>query len=181
MFTISRTFAGRRAAGVTAAFTLAMTIGTGAGAQTLPPLHESADLSGPRFGITILSPGVVTALARRDIRLGSVITQYGWQWEHLSFVRDSGTTMVHEFVFLLGGLEQNRMIPSLSWLVGMRRRDGVEFGIGPNLSMSGPSLVFAAGITLRTTSFNVPLNVAVVPSRSGVRVSLLTGLSLRRR
>jgi hypothetical protein len=42
-------------------------------------------------------------------------------------------------------------------------------------------LVLATGMTFRAGAVNVPINVAVVPSRSGSRVTLLTGFSLRRR
>jgi hypothetical protein len=35
-------------------------------------------------------------------------------------------------------------------------------------------------MTFRSGALNVPLNVAVVPSKAGVRVSLLTGFNMRR-
>ena len=38
-----------------------------AAGQTLPPVAKTADLSGPRFGLTLLSDGVVQELATRDI------------------------------------------------------------------------------------------------------------------
>jgi hypothetical protein len=44
----------------------------------------------------------------------------------------------------------------------------------------GTGLVLAGGVTFRAGAMNVPLNVAFVPSRSGARVSILTGFSLRR-
>ena len=84
------------------------------------------------------------------------------------------------WVFLAGGLEQGVVLPSLSWLVGLRTREGAEFGIGPNVTPAGVSLVLAAGVTMRTGTFNVPVNVAVVPSRVGTRVSVLTGFNMRR-
>ena len=162
------------------AFVVGMVLSNNAFAQTLPPLADTANLSGPRFGVTMLSQEVVDRLSARGIRLGSSITQFGWQWERQFYTKDSGVTMVTEFVGLLGGLEQNVAIPSLNWLVGMRTREGAEFGLGPNLSPSGVAIVFAAGVTFRTRAFNVPLNIAYVPSRSGSRVSVLTGFSLRR-
>jgi hypothetical protein len=42
-------------------------------------------------------------------------------------------------------------------------------------------MVFAAGMTFRTGALDIPVNVAVVPSKYGSRVSLLSGFSLRRR
>lgn len=161
-----------------------VTLGTLAGsvvrAQDLPPVAETANLSGPRFGMTMLSDGVVNKLWDRGIVVRPSITQFGWQWEKQFFARDSGVTMVSEWVGLVGGLEQSLVLPSLSWLIGVRSRDGAEFGLGPNVTPAGVALVFAAGMTFHAGAFNVPINVAVVPSKSGTRVSLMTGFSLRR-
>ena len=137
-------------------------------AQTLPPVARSADLSGPRFGLTLLSDGVVQKLGERDIIVDSSMSQFGWQFEKQFFTRDSGVTMVTEWVALLGGLEQSVALPSLSWLVGVRTRDGAEFGIGPNITPAGTALVFATGMTFRTASMNVPVNVAVFPRRTAL-------------
>jgi hypothetical protein len=146
----------------------------------LPPVAKTADLSGPRFGLTLLADGVVKELAERDIKVGPHISQFGWQFEKLFYTKDSGVTMVTEWVALVGGLEQSVVLPSVSWMVGVRTRDGAEFGIGPNITPAGTALVLATGMTFRAGALNIPVNVAVVPSKSGSRVSLLTGISLRR-
>lgn len=65
-------------------------------------------------------------------------------------------------------------------MVGLRTRNGAEFGVGPNLTPAGAALAIAAGATFGAGALNVPVNVAVVPSKSGVRVSVLSGFSLRR-
>jgi len=152
-----------------------------ASAQTLPPVAATADLSGPRFGLTLLSEGVVADLATRDIDVAPHLSQFGWQFERQFFATGGPVTMVTEWVALLGGLEQGVALPSLSWMVGVRTRDGAEFGIGPNVTPAGTALVLATGMTFRAGALNVPVNVAVVPSRSGTRVTLLTGFSLRHR
>ena len=146
----------------------------------LPPLAKTADLSGPRFGLTFLSEGVMRALADRGAYVGPNISQFGWQFEKQFYAKDSNFTMVTEWVGLVGGLEQGVALPSLSWLVGLRSRDGAEFGLGPNITPAGTALVLAAGMTFRSGALNIPVNVAVVPSRSGTRVTLLAGFSLRR-
>jgi len=51
-----------------------------AASQTLPPVAKTADLSGPRFGLTLLSDGVVQELATRDIDVAPHISQFGWQF-----------------------------------------------------------------------------------------------------
>src|SRR5438128_1572468 len=92
----------------------------------LPPIAHTANLSGPRFGLTLLSDGVVKALGERDITVPPHISQFGWQLEKQFYTRDSKVTMVTEWVGLVGGLEQNVVLPSLSWMVGARTRDGAE-------------------------------------------------------
>ena len=152
-----------------------------AAAQTVPPTRpQTADLSGPRFGLSLLGDGVVQKLAEREIAVGPHISQFGWQFEKQFYTKDSGLTMVTEWVALVGGLDQSVVLPSVSWLVGVRTRDGAEFGIGPNVTPAGTALVLATGMTFRTGSFNIPVNVAFVPSKNGSRVTILTGLSFRR-
>ena len=56
-----------------------------------------------------------------------------------------------------------------------------DVDIGPNITPAGVALAIAAGMTFRAGTLNVPINFAVVPSKSGTRVSVLTGFSLRRR
>ena len=147
----------------------------------LPPIAKTADLSGPRFGLTLLSDGVVQKLEERDISVGPQVSQFGWQFEKQFYTKDSGVTMVTEWVALVGGLEQSVVLPSLSWMVGVRTRDGAEFGIGPNVTPAGTALVLATGMTFRTGALNIPVNIAVVPSKAGTRVTLLSGFSLRHR
>ena len=113
--------------------------------------------------------------------VGPHISQFGWQFERQFYTKDSGVTMVTQWVALVGGLEQSVVLPSLSWMVGVRTRDGAEFGIGPNITPAGTALVLATGMTFRAGALSIPLNVAVVPSKSGTRVSVLSGFSLRRR
>jgi len=153
---------------------------TSAADPQLPPYARSADLSGPRFGLTLLPDGVVKQLADRDISVHPYVSQFGWQFEKQFFTRDSGVTMVTEWVGLIGGLDQSVAIPSLSWLVGVRTHDGAEFGIGPNITPAGTAIVLATGMTFRAGIMNIPVNVAAVPSKNGTRVTLLTGFSLRR-
>jgi hypothetical protein len=148
----------------------------------VPPPADEIDLSGPRFGFTVLGQGVVDTLKHdKGISVAPLISQFGWQFEKQFYSTQSGPTAITEAVVLLGGLDQGVAIPSLSWLVGVRTKDGAEFGAGPNLTPAGVALAVAAGMTFRAGTLNVPVNVAVVPSKSGTRVSVLTGFSLRRR
>jgi hypothetical protein len=154
------------------------------GAQTVitppPPFAKTVTLSGPRFGFTSLSEGVIEKLRERQIEVTTPITQFGWQFEKQFYSKDSGIAAVNEWVVLLGGLDQGVPLPSVSWLVGLRTREGTEFGVGPNITPAGVALAFAAGVTIRAGSLNVPMNVAVVPSKAGTRISFLTGFNMRR-
>jgi hypothetical protein len=147
---------------------------------TVPPLARTVSLSGPRFGFTSLSDGIVQQLKDRDIKVNSAISQFGWQFEQQFYSKEGGPTVLNEWVTLIGGLDQGVAIPSVSWLVGVRTREGAEFGIGPNVTPGGVALVLSAGVTFRAGVVNVPMNFAVVPSKYGTRVSMLTGFVLRR-
>jgi hypothetical protein len=159
-----------------------------AGAQTLstdvttpPPPVRTVSLSGPRFGFTSLSEGVVEKLQERSIDIRPGITQFGWQFEKQFYSKQGGLAAVNEWVVLLGGLEQGYVLPSLSWMVGLRSANGAEFGIGPNITPVGVALAFAGGVTFRSGALNVPVTFAVVPSKAGMRVSMLTGFNMRGR
>jgi hypothetical protein len=168
------------------AFVLCLAVSAGAAsAQNVidppPGFTKTVNLSGPRFGMTALSTGVVDELKTRDIEVGSNISQFGWQFEKQFYTRNSGVAAVNEWVVLLGGLDQGVALPSLSWMVGLRTREGAEFGIGPNITPAGVALAVAGGVTFRAGNLNVPMNVAVVPSKAGTRISVLTGFNMRRR
>src|SRR5262245_25620476 len=111
---------------------------TGQAPLPAPPTPKfgpnETSLSGPRFGLTILSPNTVEALrVDHDIVVQPIVSQFGWQFEHSFYVNDDGLSVLTEFVPLLSGLEQGVALPSLNWMVGIRSGAGTEFGLGPNI------------------------------------------------
>lgn len=84
-----------------------------------------------------------------------------------------------EVVVLAGAIEQQMLLPSGSFLIGLRNSSGVEFGFGPNISLSGIGFVFAVGVTAQSQNINFPINLAIAPDPNGFRVSLLTGFNAR--
>jgi hypothetical protein len=147
-----------------------------------PPVPVRAvNLSGPRFGFTSLSDGIVEKLHEREIDIRPAISQFGWQFEKQFYSKAGGLAALNEFVVLAGGLEQGVVLPSVSWLVGLRSPSGAEFGLGPNITPAGVALALAGGVTFRSGALNVPVTFAVVPSRDGMRVSMLTGFNMRGR
>jgi hypothetical protein len=149
--------------------------------QPLPPrISKVIDLSGPRFGMTMLSPGNVDALKRENINVRPMLSQFGWQFERRFYSKEDGITALTEWVPLISGLEQGVALPSLNWLVGVRTSTGAEFGIGPNITPIGVGLVIAAGVTVRSGALNIPLNFAIASSKSGPRVTIMTGFNIRK-
>ena len=55
-----------------------------------PPPLKTVSLSGPRFGVTALSQGVVDKLHERSIDVSSTITQFGWQFEREFYNKGGG-------------------------------------------------------------------------------------------
>jgi hypothetical protein len=186
--------------GIRAAF-LTFVLATPALSQTaLTPPAKPVSLSGPRFGVTFLNDSIVRKLADEyDEDIGSLVTQFGWQFEKQFQTSDGGPSLITEWVVLAGGVEQGVFLPSLSWLVGLRTMNGIEVGVGPNVTPAGAALVGAVGITFRAGGVNVPVNLAVVPStlkretysgppsynvtevrETGIRVSLLFGFNTQR-
>lgn len=163
--------------------------------------------SGPRVGITVLSPGVVDQINRavRDGGVGAeidstfpVVTQVGWQFEFQTFQGEGGLTGMTELVPMLSGLEHGLLIPNLTWAIGLRTRSGIEAGLGPNMILTfrqpdppldpyAPrepieadvrmGLALVAGVNTRVDGVSVPINAAVVMGERGPRMSLLVGLN----
>ena len=82
-----------------------------------------------------------------------------------------------DVVYAVVGIDQGTFLPSVSWLIGLRTAEGFEFGVGPNVSLDGAALAFAAGVTQRVGSLSVPFNIAIVPARTDVRMSFTLGFN----
>lgn len=138
-------------------------------------------LSGPRFGFTAFTGDV--ARYRQAIGKQPIMSQFGWQFETQIVSTESGNQALMEWIFLLGGLEQGERNMSVSWMAGYRLPTGLEFGVGPNLSVrpedgdlaSTTSMVMAIGATLPFGELYVPANVAVAFAEGGPRITTLLG------
>ena len=139
------------------------------------PVH----LGGPRVGVTMLT-GELADRVSEELDAGPFISQFGWQFENQLFTTDRGLSGVTEWVLLVGGLEQSVVLPSGTFLVGLRSRGGAEIGFGPNVSAAGAAYVLGAGVTFRYGELQFPLNASVAMSKEGPRISLLTGFSILR-
>lgn len=150
-------------------------------AQRPGDLVQRLSRSGPRFGVTWLGGSIVDTLKSKfDIDVAPMITQFGWQYERQFASLENGPVALNEWILLVGGLDQGAFLPSLTWLVGVRTPGNFEIGVGPNATPAGVALAFSMGMTFRTGALNVPVNMAIVPSRYGVRSSILTGFNIYR-
>lgn len=150
-------------------------------AQQPQELTRQINRSGPRFGFTFLGGTLTDTLRiKRNIDVSSVITQFGWQYEHQFASLEGGPVALNEWVFLVGGLDQNVFLPSLSWIMGVRFPNQFEIGVGPNVTPAGVSLAFSSGMTFKAGALAIPVNIALVPSKFGMRSSILTGFNLYR-
>lgn len=144
-------------------------------AKTLP----RQSLNGPRFGFTTFTGDV--ASARQAAGLQPVMTQFGWQFETQIVSLTGGTQALMEWVVLAGGVESDYPSLSLAWLAGYRLANGLELGVGPNISVARgqdeatTSMVIAAGATMPFGDLYVPLNVAVAVAEGGPRITTLLG------
>jgi len=136
-------------------------------------------LAGPRVGVTMITPGSLASIIRGDVsfssdevrqewtgstgKYGAAISQYGWQWES-RFADGGNVTGIVEWIALVGGMEKGFFLPSVSSMVGLRTDKGIEFAVGPNVSLGGIAMVFGAGYNFKFGKLNVPVNIAYVPS-----------------
>ena len=144
-------------------------------APSLPAQH----LEGPRFGFTTFTQDI--AAARNAIGKSRFMSQFGWQFEKQLVSTTTGHQALLEWVILVGGIEQDEFNVSLSPLAGYRLQSGLEFGVGPNLSLNSVSgeatgsMVTAIGMTMDLGELRVPANMAVAFAQGGPRITFLMG------
>jgi len=136
-------------------------------------------MAGPRIGLTIIAPGETSDFLNEHDGNTAITTQYGWQWESRF---TSGTEFVGlvEWVLVVGGMEKGKFMPSVSSIVGFRNADGLELGMGPNLSFGGLGMVFGIGMNYKSGDLNLPVNIIVVPPKedSGFAISFMLGFNM---
>ena len=140
---------------------------------------ERNKLSGPRFGFTVFTGDI--AKLRQQIDRQPVMTQFGWQFETQISPPGAASKALMEWVVLVGGVEQNELNVSLSWLAGWRSRDGLELGAGPAVSANKDntkpttSMIIAAGVAPTVGGLQIPIHFAVALAKGGPRLTTLVG------
>ena len=136
-------------------------------------------LSGPRFGFTAFTGE--TADMRSQADLEPMMTQFGWQFETQIVSMSDGNQALMEWVVLVGGVEQDEFNASLAWLAGYRLANGLEFGVGPNVSFNPDqekvttSMQVAGGATIPFGDMYIPVNLSVGIAEGGPRFTTLIG------
>ncbi len=146
---------------------------------------KEINLSGPRIGFTYLGNAYTNQINNSDefnqlfgdATLHPLISQFGWQFETRFFTLPNGSCGVIEFVPMIGGLDQNLILPSLSVIIGARLANGLEFGMGPVFNISGSSVSLVLGKNFNAWGINFPVNLAVTPSPDGLRSTLILGFN----
>ena len=180
---------------------------------------------GPRMGITYAT-GYLGDVLQKPLNKGGYdgvpyMFQFGYQFEK-QYLNEGNFQALFEFIPMITGLDQGQLIPSITFLNGIRNNtNGWEFAFGPTLSLSRKAngylndnnefiinasssltlaeeaaslnkpmqelpdsrgsetisfgFLFAAGKTIKSGKLNLPINIFVVPGKSGVRFGLSIG------
>ena len=138
-------------------------------AITLSSNAQIESLAGPRLGFAFITASPSSGLLNGYLDLddmgdlpidyttnikGAFTTLYGWQWES-RFADGGDVTGIVEWIALIGGMESGLFLPSISSMVGARKSKGIEFAMGPNLSLGGIAMVFGPVITLNLAKLNM--------------------------
>ncbi|CAN5335098.1 hypothetical protein BH10BAC1_BH10BAC1_11160 [soil metagenome] len=139
-------------------------------------LPEIRRYGGPRVGVTYVFDGAYKNVLMNEGKR-NVYSQFGWQFEKRLFTTKTGISAVVEFVPMIGGIDMGKFIPSASALIGIRVKNGIEFGVGPTAAVYGGKnlrgdyattgsvgIVIAAGFSVKSDKVYFPMNLAFIPS-----------------
>ncbi len=138
--------------------------------------QEARKYGGPRVGATLVGPGVYRDQLFNEGKR-NIYSQFGWQFEKRMFTTKTGISGMVEFLPMIGGIDMGKFIPSITALIGLRNKKGIEVGVGPNVSIYGVKttngyyktstnfgMVIAAGMSFKSDKVYFPVNLAFIPS-----------------
>lgn len=145
-----------------------------------PIENEEVRRSGPRYGVIWLSPQIADSVTahNKNQKINPTTSLFGWEFQRELLRNPKGIVPVSSLVLGLAGLDQGLVLPSATWVVGMRTPEDIEFGIGPNVSPAGAALAVSAGMTFHSGQLNIPFDLTYVSSKLGTRFSLTTGFNV---
>jgi len=110
------------------------------------PVEEKVSLSGPRMGVTFYTGKTASILKEIDSKGGfdmvPVMFQFGYQFE-VQYIGQGNFQALAEFIPMVTGLDQGKIIPSFSILNGLRdNRLGIEIAFGPTFILTSKAKVY---------------------------------------
>jgi len=166
-------------------YTLSIVLGLGLSANA-----QIESLAGPRLGAVYMTASPASNFLNGTLKLdelgelpenydditkGALTSLYGWQWES-RFADGQAVTGIVEWIVLVAGMEKGKFLPSVSSMVGARTESGLEFAMGPNLSLGGIAMVFGMGYNFKSGDLNMPVNIAFVPGRTVTQEAYTDGV-----
>jgi hypothetical protein len=148
---------------------------------------EKRTFSGPRVGFTVAPDNGPAYETLQEHGMGRVISQFGWHFERQIVPTEGGPELLTEFVPLVGGVEYGKLIPTLTFALGVRMPSGLEFGVGPSFTLvnaegkASSSLMLAVGHSFAYSTVHIPLNLVVTANKDGTRITMLVGFAIPQR
>jgi hypothetical protein len=143
------------------------------------------NLGGPRLGVTFVT-GHAGLWNRLDsLGMGRLVSQFGWHFEYQVVPHGGGPQFVIQLVPMLGAVEYGTVVPTGNLVMGIRFPNGFEFGMGPNVMVTGGAEVVQSGLLMGIgKSFDyggvsIPINLVYVHNPEGGRVSVIFGYAIR--
>ena len=100
-----------------------------------------------------------------------LLTIFGVNFEQRILLGRTRNQFAFQEDVYISGLEQGLFLPAASFLIGYRDASGLEFGFGPLLSLTGVSVIAAAGYTFHFSGIYIPLDFSVrIPTARNVAV-----------
>jgi hypothetical protein len=151
---------------------------------TAPVTLIERNLGGPRLGLTFVTGNSELWQRLEENKMGRLLSQFGWHFEYQVIPEGGGPCFVVQTVPLVAGVEYGKLIPSCSLLMGIRFPNGIEFGLGPNLIITGgdkparTALVLGVGKSINYGGVSIPLNLVYATNPEGNRISFIFGYAI---
>jgi len=141
------------------------------------------NLGGPRLGFTYVPGNGKLAQSLRSKQIGTLLSQFGWQFEYQVIPNEQGASFVIQFLPLIAGVEHGTLIPSGTLTFGVRLQNGIEFGLGPGLMVNAgrvanTELNLSIGKSFNYGGVSIPLNLMFATSPDGGRFAIIFGYAI---
>ncbi|MEX2117153.1 MAG: hypothetical protein WEB37_09705 [Bacteroidota bacterium] len=140
------------------------------------------NLGGPRLGVTYVTGNSSLSKELNKRGFGRLLSQFGWHFEYQVIPEGGGPQFVIQFIPLISGVEYSKIFPTATLAIGVRLPNGIEFGMGPNILLTGnprTALTVAVGKSFNYGGVSIPINLAVTTNPEGQRLSLIVGYAIR--